>query len=159
MAGREEAAMDSATEKQRAIVAEHIRLENAHDWQGVRATFVQDQRAHYDVVPLGARFEGVDAVDNFYRAIANAVPDLHIEVASEFDVPGCSIREIVLTGTHKGDYFGMKPMGHRVRVEMACFFTCDVDSGKLLGERIYFDQAGVAEQMQGGQKPALQPTA
>ena len=151
--------MNDAIGKQRAIVAEHIRLENVHDWVGVRGTFVQDDRACYDVVPLGAKFEGIEAVDNFYHAIANAVPDLHIDVVSEFDVPGCSIREVVLTGTHKGDYFGLKPMGHRVRVELACFFTCDADSGKLLAERIYFDQAGVAEQMQGRPKPALQPTA
>ena len=149
--------MADATDKQRAVVAEHIRLENAHDWKGVRGTFVQDDRAYYDVVPLGMRFKGIDAVDNFYHAIANAVPDLHIEVVSEFDVPGCSIREIVITGTHRGDYFGVQPMGHTVRVELACFFTCDADSGKLLAERIYFDQAGVVEQMRGKQKTALQP--
>jgi len=140
--------MTDVIEQQRAIVAEHIRLENSHDWPGVRGTFVQDARAHYDVVPLGTSFQGIDAVDNFYRAIATAVPDLKIEVVSEFDVPGCSIREVVLTGTHQGDYFGIPPLGNRVRVELACFFTCDEASGKLLGERIYFDQAGVVKQMQ-----------
>jgi steroid delta-isomerase-like uncharacterized protein len=150
--------MDDAVQKQRAIVAEHIRLENAHDWTGVRGTFVQDDRAYYDVVPMGTRFKGIDAVDNFYRAISNAVPDLRIDVVSEFDVKGCSIREVVLTGTHQGDYFGMKPLGNKLRVELACFFTCDADSGKLLAERIYFDQAGVVQQMQGAQPAALQPT-
>jgi hypothetical protein len=40
--------MANAIEQQRAIVAEHIRLENSHDWVGVRGTFVQDDRAHYD---------------------------------------------------------------------------------------------------------------
>lgn len=150
--------MDNTIEQQRAIVAEHIRLENSHDWAGVRGTFVQDARAHYDVVPLGTSFEGIDAVDNFYRAIARAVPDLRIDVVSEFDVPGCSIREVVLSGTHRGDYFGVPPSGKRVRVELACFFTCDAASGKLLGERIYFDQAGVLRQMQGQEQP-LQASA
>ena len=150
--------MDDAIQKQRAIVAEHIRLENAHDWAGVRGTFVQDDRAYYDVEPLGTRFKGIDAVDNFYRAISTAVPDLRIEVVSEFDVQGCSIREIILTGTHQGDYFGIKPIGNKLRVELACFFTSDTDSTKLLSERIYFDQAGVVKQMQDTQSGALQPT-
>jgi steroid delta-isomerase-like uncharacterized protein len=140
--------MMNAIDRQRAVVAEHIRLENSHDWAGVRGTFVQDDRARYDVVPLGASFKGIEAVDNFYRAIAAAVPDLRIEVVSEFDVPGCSIREVILTGTHRGDYFGVPPLGNKVRIELACFFTCDEASGKLLGERIYFDQAGLLKQMQ-----------
>ena len=150
--------MGNVIEQQRAIVAEHIRLENSHDWTGVRDTFVQDERAHYDVVPLGTSFQGIDAVDNFYRAISTAVPDLKIEVAAEFDVPGCSIREVVLTGTHRGDYFGVPPMGNSLRVELACFFTCDEVSGKLLGERIYFDQAGLLKQMQGESKTPVQAT-
>lgn len=149
----------NAIEQQRAIVAEHIRLENCHDWQGVRETFVQDARAHYDVVPLGTSFQGIDAVDNFYRAIANAVPDLQIKVVSEYDVPGCSIREVVLSGKHMGDYFGVPPRGNNLRVELACFFTCDPESGKLLGERIYFDQAGLLKQMQDQQEAPLQATA
>jgi hypothetical protein len=45
--------MDNTLERQRRIVAEHIRYENAHDWPGVFNTFVQDARAHYDVGPLG----------------------------------------------------------------------------------------------------------
>jgi steroid delta-isomerase-like uncharacterized protein len=140
--------MGNTIEQQRAIVREHIQLENSHDWDGVRGTFVQDDRAHYDVIPIGMSFKGIDAVDQFYRAIATAVPDLRIDVVSEFDVPGRSIREVVLSGTHQGDYFGVPPRGNRVRVELACFFACDAESGKLVGERIYFDQAGVVKQMQ-----------
>ncbi len=37
--------MDNLIERQRAIVAEHIRLENSHDWTGVRETFVQEARS------------------------------------------------------------------------------------------------------------------
>jgi hypothetical protein len=41
-------------ERQREAVARHIRGENEHDWAAVYATFVQDDRAHYDVMPLSA---------------------------------------------------------------------------------------------------------
>jgi hypothetical protein len=52
-------------------------------------------------MPLGTSFKGIEGVRVFYQAIAAALPDLHIEVVSEYDVPGCSIREVVITGTHE----------------------------------------------------------
>lgn len=79
--------MEAVVERQRKIVAEHIRGENEHNWPAVYDTFVQDDRAHYDVVPLAARFKGIEGVQAFYQSIAAAVPDLHIEVKSEYDVP------------------------------------------------------------------------
>jgi hypothetical protein len=36
----------------------------------------------------------------------------------------------------------VKPLGNRVRIEMAAFYTFDSASGKLLAEKIYYDQAG-----------------
>ena len=143
--------MDKIIEHQREVVARHIRGENEHDWATVYDTFVQDDRAHYDVVPLGAVFKGIEGVRGFYQAIAAALPDLHIEVASEFDVPGCSIREVVITGTHKGDFAGIKPMGNTVRIEMAAFYTFDAASEKLIAEKIYYDQASALQQMQSSQ--------
>ena len=83
--------MTAAVERQRAIVAEHIRFENNQDWTGVCTTFVQDERAYYDVVPLGARFKGIDGVRAFYQSIGQALPDLHINVTSEIHVPGTSV--------------------------------------------------------------------
>jgi steroid delta-isomerase-like uncharacterized protein len=141
--------MESVIEHQRAIVAEHIRGENEHNWPAVYDTFVQDERAYYDVVPLGTRFKGIEGVRGFYQAIANALPDLHIEVTAEYDVPGCSIREVVITGTHEGDFAGVKPKGNKLRFEMAAFYIFDASSGKLIAERIYYDQAGVLAQMEG----------
>lgn len=139
--------MDSRIERQRAVVAEHIRGENEHNWPAVYNTFVQDDRAHYDVMPLGTSFKGIDGVRGFYEMIAAAMPDLHIDVVSENHVPGCAILEVVISGTHRGEYLGFKPLGNQVRVELASFYTFDETSEKLLAERIYFDQASVIRQM------------
>lgn len=139
--------MDSRIERQRAVVAEHIRGENEHNWPAVYNTFVQDDRAHYDVMPLGTSFKGIEGVRGFYEMIAAAVPDLHIDVVSENHVAGCAILEVVITGTHRGEYLGFKPLGNQVRVELASFYTFDETSEKLLAERIYFDQASLIQQM------------
>ena len=139
--------MDSRIERQRAVVAEHIRGENEHNWPAVYNTFVQDDRAHYDVMPLGTSFKGIDGVRGFYEMIAAAMPDLHIDVVSENHVPGCAILEVVISGTHRGEYLGFKPLGNQVRVELASFYTFDETSEKLLAERIYFDQASLIQQM------------
>lgn len=42
--------------RQQAIVAGHIRAENEKNWPVVYDTFVQDERAFYEVMPLGAIF-------------------------------------------------------------------------------------------------------
>jgi steroid delta-isomerase-like uncharacterized protein len=147
--------MDNVIARQREIVARHIRAENEHDWPAVYDTFVQDDRAHYEVVPLGNVFQGIEGVRGFYQSIAAALPDLQIKVLSEYDVPGCSIREVVITGTHRGDFAGVKPRGNMIRIDMAAFYTFDASSGKLISEKIYYDQASVLGQMQGKQKSAV----
>jgi predicted ester cyclase len=140
--------MDTTIERQRAIVREHIRCENEHHWQGVYDTFVQDHRAYYEVIPLGAKFPGIEGVRNFYGAVAAAFPDLHIEVTSEYDVPGCSIREAIITGTHTGEYMGVPPLGIRVRLPLAGFYLFNEDATKLIAERIYYDQLNLIQQLQ-----------
>ena len=84
--------MSDIIERRGQIVARHIRGEN--------------ERAHYDVVPLGAMFKGIEGVRGFYQSIAAALPDLKIEVLSEHDVPSRSIRGVVITGTHRGRVCG-----------------------------------------------------
>lgn len=147
--------MSDVLDRQRAIVAEHIQFENNQDWAGVCTTFVQDDRAYYDVVPLGTRFKGIEGVRGFYQAIGHALPDLHIEVISEVDVPGTSILEVVITGTHRGEFAGVKPLGNPVRIEMAAFYVFDKNSEKLIAERIYYDQASAVAQMLGKQQSAV----
>lgn len=147
--------MDNRIARQREIVAKHIRGENEHDWPAVYDTFVQDDRAHYEVVPLGTVFKGMEGVRGFYQSIAAALPDLQIKVLSEYDVPGCSIREVVITGTHRGEFAGVKPLGNMIHIDMAAFYTFDATSGKLISEKIYYDQVSVVEQMQGKLRSAV----
>jgi predicted ester cyclase len=139
-------------QKQRASVAEHIRLENEHAWAAVPTTLVQDDRAFYDLVSVGL-FKGAEGVRQFYQKIGAAFPDLRIEISAEYDVPGCSIREGWLTATHQGEYLGIPPTGLPIRIAIAGFFVFDQTSGELLGERLYMDQGSALRQLQGKQTP------
>jgi hypothetical protein len=65
--------MQDTIQLQRAVVAEHFRAENAHDWAAVHETFVQSDRAYYDVVPLSTRYKGPFSV-SCCRGIAQRVP-------------------------------------------------------------------------------------
>jgi steroid delta-isomerase-like uncharacterized protein len=140
--------MDPRIEGQRAIVAEHIRYENEHNWPAVYDTFVQDDRAFYDVMPLQTTFKGIDGVRQFYQAIATAVPDLHIHVTAQYDSAGCTVCETEITGTHLGPYLGQPASGNPVKIQLAAIYLFNEDCTKLIAERIYYDQASVFAQMQ-----------
>jgi predicted ester cyclase len=144
--------MEELIRIQRAIVDEHIRQENAHNWPAVYSTFVQDEgSAFYDVVPLHAHFAGLSGVRDFYRAAETAFPDFRIDVWGEFDAVGCSIREVTISGTHRGDWCGIAGTGRPVRFHLAGFFLFGKgeNSGKLLAERVYFDNDTVLQQITG----------
>ena len=135
---------------QQAVVAEHIRAENEKNWPAVYDTFVQDERTFYEVMPLGVTFPGMAGVRQFYEMITAAVPDFRIEVTAQYDVPGCTICETIISGTHLGAYLGVPASGNHVVVKLAAFYLFNEDSSRLLAERIYFDQASVLAQMQPG---------
>jgi steroid delta-isomerase-like uncharacterized protein len=138
-------------EKQRAMVAKHIHDENIHDWAAVEATFTAGQEAFFDAVPLSAHLTGTQGVMQAYQMLSGAVPDMAIRVNRSYDVPGCSIREVTLSGTHLGGYCGIPASGRKVTVEVACFFLFQVEGGKveLLAERVYFDNDTLFKQMRG----------
>ncbi|WP_131770243.1 ester cyclase [Candidatus Protofrankia californiensis] len=135
---------------QRATIEEHIRQENAKEWEKVYDTFLRDERAFYDVIPMSAHYEGIRGVQDFYEALAVALPDFVITVTGEYDLPGYSWRELTVTGTHQGEFAGIAPQGHPVRFEIAALYIfSDDDPGKLVAERAYWDNDSVYRQLKG----------
>jgi predicted ester cyclase len=151
--------MDELIRIQRATVDEHIRAENAHNWPAVYGTFVQDEDSFYDVVPLHTHFAGITGVKDFYRAAETAFPDFRIDVWGEFDTPGCSIREVTVSGSHKGDWCGIAGTGRPVKFHLATLFLFGrgENSRKLVAERIYFDNETVMQQITGTLEAASIP--
>jgi predicted ester cyclase len=145
-------------ELQRKCVAEHIGLENAHAAidQVLKETFAQEG-AFYDVVPGMAHFEGLEGVAGFYEMLFSVLPDIHISVNHQYDVPGCCVLEGFVTGTHSSEFAGIPASGNRIGFAFCAMYLFRDDPTKLVAERAYWDNQGLMSQMT-GESPALENT-
>jgi steroid delta-isomerase-like uncharacterized protein len=127
-----------------AIVAEHVRCENAHDLEGVIRTF--GEAAHYDDEPWDQHYEGRDQVRDFYAQLMAALPDLSIEVVRQHIAEETIVLEVIIRGTQLGPWRGLPATGRRVEVPLCGVYTFSADD-RLEGEKIYYDRAMVLRQL------------
>ena len=144
-----------AIARQREIVDAHFAAVAAHDWKAVLDTFTGNWPA-FDHIPANLRMSGYNGIDEAYQVIGRALPDMTVRISGGFDVPGCSVREIVITGTHLGVYHGFKASGRPVQFGCACFFLFDEET-QLHTLRCYFDNETVLRQMRGVAEPYFPP--
>lgn len=141
---------------QRKVTAEHIQGEINGEYEGVKATFVQADRSYFDCVPGGVRFNGVGGVADWYALLSALLPDLNIQVTHEYDTVGCCLREMTATGTHSLEFAGVKPTGQPLKWEAIALYIFDEEEpGKLIGERAYWDNHALIQQMKGEDSPPL----
>ena len=127
-----------------AIVEQHIRLENAHDLEGVLRTF--GNTAHYDDEAWGEHYDGTNGVRQFYEQLMTALPDLEIQVVRQHVTDDAVVLEVVIRGTQLGPWRGLPATGRRVEVPLCGVYTFDSDD-RLSGERIYYDRGTVLGQL------------
>jgi steroid delta-isomerase-like uncharacterized protein len=127
-----------------AIVEQHIRLENAHDLEGVLRTF--GDTARYDDEAWGEHYKGATGVRLFYEQLMKAVPDLEIEVQRRHVTDDAVLVEVMIRGTHLGEWRGLPATGRRVEVPICGVYTFDSDD-RLAGEKIYYDRGTVLRQL------------
>ena len=60
------------------------------------------------------------------------------------------IAEFDLLGTMRGELRGMAPTGRGFRCRMCALFLFEPGGERIVCERIYFDQATIAQQVLGG---------
>ncbi len=82
------------------IVEEHVRRENEHDLAGIMATFADE--AKYDDAPWSEQRLGRDAVEQYYRDLLVALPDLHIDVRDRLVTEDAVVLEVLISGTQVG---------------------------------------------------------
>jgi steroid delta-isomerase-like uncharacterized protein len=133
-----------ALSRRMALVEEHVRLENAHDLEGVIATF--GDAARYDDEPWRAHYEGRDQVHQFYAQLMTALPDLSIEIVRRHVAAETIVLEVIIRGTHLGAWRGLPATGRRLDIPLCGIYTFSSDD-RLAGERIYYDRATVLRQL------------
>jgi steroid delta-isomerase-like uncharacterized protein len=60
---------------------------------------------------------GPQGLKPIVRAMREAFPDLHYEIADVIATPDSVVLRVVMTGTHRGDLFGLPATGRRVSVD------------------------------------------
>ncbi len=119
---------------------------NAHDADAVASVFAEDAVVREVGNPLEVR--GRDGVRARAATLLAAFPDFHLErIALVIDGERHADRW-VMTGTHRGELFGLAPTGRRVRIEGATFTRLGPDG--LVVEDVHFtDLAGLMAQLTG----------
>jgi predicted ester cyclase len=137
--------------QQQAITA-HIRALNRHDWEALGADFVNDGRAFCDVMSQCKRYAGIAGIKEFYTSFHKMSSDFKFEVMAMYHPPEVSAAEIFLSGTHDGaDYEGIPASGRKFTLELAIVyvFGTGAEAGKLVGERLWFDDETLRRQLRG----------
>jgi steroid delta-isomerase-like uncharacterized protein len=127
-----------------ALVEEHVRLENAHDLEGVLRTF--GGAARYDDEAWGEHYGGANGVRQFYEQLMKALPDLEIEVIRRHVTDDAVLLEVMIRGTQLGEWRGLPATGRRVDVPLCGVYTFDSED-RLAGEKIYYDRGTVLQQL------------
>jgi steroid delta-isomerase-like uncharacterized protein len=117
-----------------AVVLEHMRLENEHDFPGCIGEF---DRPRYEIVATGEVHDGPAAVEAFLQENRRAFPDFRFEPHRTTPAADAVLVEGYFIGTHDGTWRGLPATGRTVRFPMAVVFEFEGDA--LVCERVYFD--------------------
>ena len=75
-----------------------------------------------------------------------ALPDLEIQVQRRHVTDDAVLVEVIICGTHLGEWRGLPATGRRVEFPLCGVYTFDSDD-RLAGEKIYYDRGTVLRQL------------
>jgi steroid delta-isomerase-like uncharacterized protein len=125
-----------------AIAAEMVEKVNKRDIEGFR------EMLHPDYTYQGAGGpvqKGVEVGVGVVVTFTTAFPDLRLTITNQYSDGDVSVVEFTATGTHKAELEGIPATGKSITVKVADVVT--VRDGKVLGEREYYDQLGMMQQL------------
>ncbi|MBK8460398.1 MAG: ester cyclase [Micropruina sp.] len=125
-----------------AIVNEHMRLENDHDFAGCIAEF---SSAKYEVMATDELYDGEGRVEDFLVENKRAFPDFAFLPSRISPASDCVVVEGRFTGTHLGTWRGLPATGRRVDFPMCLIFV--FDGNDMVSERLYFDMGAPLRQL------------
>jgi steroid delta-isomerase-like uncharacterized protein len=138
--------MDTLRQRREELVREHMESENEHRFDDTLATF---DHPRYELIATGEVFDGPEEVSEYYRRSREAFPDQRNQNVVLHHADDAVIAEFDLLGTHEGELRGVAPTGRSFRCRMLALFLFDAGGDRITCERIYFDQATIAQQLLG----------
>ena len=126
------------------LVDDHVLAEVEHDLDRIMRTW--GEAPWFDDVAWDEQSYGRDAVREHYDELLTSFPDLAIDVNARHVTEDAVILEVVVSGTHLGQWRDLPPLGHRVKSRVCAIYTFD-EQGLLKLERTYYDKAAVLEQL------------
>ena len=133
-------------ERREAIVREHMESENRHEFDVTLGTF---DHPRYEIMATGEVYDGPEEVARYFTTSRAAFPDQRNENAVFHHADDAVIVEFDLLGTHEGELRGIPPTGKSFRCRMVALFLFEGGGDRITCERIYFDQATIAQQLLG----------
>lgn len=88
---------------------------------------------------------GSEAFETMLREIVVGFPDFHIEILDILADENVVMAELLYTGTHQGEFFGLPPTGREI--EFQGVETYQIESGNIIRGRVYFSDAELKEQL------------
>ena len=129
-----------------AILARHLEAENAHDVDGIMATYVERPV----VVLNGRAIEGRERVQMFHERFGfgggGSFADVHVAERHRHVTADAIAIEQTLSGRHVGEWEAMAPTGKRFEVAVCTVYRFAPD-GLLQSEDVYFDRVRLREQL------------
>jgi steroid delta-isomerase-like uncharacterized protein len=133
-------------ERRIALVREHMQSENELHFDVTLDTF---EHPRYELIATGEVYDGAEAVSGYYEASRTAFPDQRNEIVELHYGEDVVVAEFDLLGTHRGELKGIAPTGRSFRCRMCALFIFEPGGERIAGERVYFDQATIAQQLLG----------
>lgn len=133
-------------ERRLAVVREHMESENRHEFDVTLGTFGHPR---YEIVATGDVYDGAEEVAGYYRSSREAFPDQRNENTALHVGEDLVVAEFDLLGTHEGELKGVAPTGRSFRCRMCALFLFEPGTDRIVCERVYFDQATIAQQLLG----------
>ena len=126
------------------LVEEHVLAEVEHDLERIMRTW--GESPWFDDVAWDEQSHGREAVREHYDELLRSFPDLAIDVKARHVTDAAVILEVVVSGTHLGQWRDLPPLERRMESRVCAVYTFD-EQGLLELERTYYDKAAVLEQL------------
>lgn len=116
---------------------------NRHDVAGILAHY--DEQITWHDVARGRTHRGKREVGAYLTALFTALPDLRLDLTTRLPHGDLVAEEYTITGTHRGELFGIPPTGRPLRIRAVSVVR--MRDGRLAEDTFYVDLAGVLGQM------------